>query len=193
MPRKPERIIEPIDGEFEEVAKAVVAESQKSQGTNGRMTPLSEDEQTSEATPFLLYKSEDGGAVIDVFIGNETVWLTQKRMADLFGVDRSVITKHLKNIFETNELSANAVCAIFAHTAGGGKVYNTKCYNLDVIISVGYRVNSFQATQFRIWAARTLREFIIKGFVLDDERLKSNNNLFGRDYFQDLIEKIKRN
>src|SRR5690606_13420542 len=121
---------------------------------------------------FILYTSSDGEVKVDVFLQDETVWLTQKSIAQLFGVDRSVITKHLKNIFESGELDENSVCAKIAHTASDGKNYQTKYYNLDVIISVGYRVNSKQATQFRIWATQTLKEFIIKGFVLDDERLK---------------------
>ncbi|MFO0362902.1 MAG: virulence RhuM family protein, partial [Flavobacteriales bacterium] len=120
----------------------------------------------------------------------ETFWLTQKRMAELFGVDRSVITKHLQNIFSTNELAEDSVCANFAHTAEDGKTYQTNFYNLDAIIAVGYRVNSKEATQFRIWATRTLREFIIKGFVLDDERLKQGQR-FGKDYFDELLERIR--
>ena len=140
---------------------------------------------------FILYTSSDGEVKVDVFLQDETVWLTQKSIAQLFGVDRSVITKHLKNIFESGELDENSVCAKIAHTASDGKNYQTKYYNLDVIISVGYRVNSKQATQFRIWATQTLKEFIIKGFVLDDERLKQGGQVFGRDYFEELLEKIR--
>ncbi len=120
----------------------------------------------------------------------ETFWLTQKRLAELFSVDRSVITKHLQNIFLTQELEEESVCAIFAHTAEDGKTYQTNFYNLDAIIAVGYRVNSIQATQFRIWATQTLREFIMKGFVLDDERLKQGKR-FGKDYFDELLERIR--
>lgn len=140
---------------------------------------------------FLLYTSQDGAVSVEVFFKEETVWLTQKALAGLFGVDRSVVTKHLKNIFGTNELSEDSVCAIYAHTAEDGKNYKTKYYNLDAIIAVGYRVNSYQATQFRIWATKTLREFIIKGFVLDDERLKQGNQVFGKDYFDELLERIR--
>jgi hypothetical protein len=112
-------------------------------------------------------------------------------LAELFGVDRSVITKHLRNIFKERELAEESVCALFAQTATDGKTYQTRYYNLDAIIAVGYRVNSYQATQFRIWATKTLREFIIKGFVLDDERLKRGKQVFGKDYFDELLERIR--
>lgn len=138
----------------------------------------------------LLYTTSDGEIKIDVFFKDETVWLTQKKMAELFAADRSVITKHIKNIFTEGELTEKEVSAIFAHTAADGKTYNTNFYSLDAIISVGYRVNSTSATQFRIWATKTLREFIIKGFVLDDERLK-NGRHFGKDYFDELLERIR--
>ena len=108
----------------------------------------------------------------------------------MFGVDRTVVTKHLKNIFETKELEADSVCAIFAHTAEDGKNYETKFYRLEAVLAVGYRVNSIQATDFRKWATTTLNEFIIKGFVLDDERLKQGKN-FGQDYFDELLERIR--
>lgn len=145
----------------------------------------------TEQGNFLFYTAKDGAVNVEVFFKEETVWLTQKTLAGLFGVDRSVITKHLKNIFETNELEEDSVCAIYAHTALDGKTYKTKYYNLDAIIAVGYRVNSYQATQFRIWATKTLKEFIIKGFVLDDERLKQGNRVFGKDYFDELLERIR--
>ncbi|WP_395046729.1 virulence RhuM family protein [Flavobacterium sp.] len=140
---------------------------------------------------FILYTSADGEVRVDVFVNDETVWLTQKAIANLFGVDRTVITKHLKNIFDSAELEESSVCAKIAHTAEDGKSYQTKFYNLDVIISVGYRVNSRQATQFRIWATKTLKEFIIKGFVLDDKRLKQGGQIFGKDYFEELLERIR--
>jgi hypothetical protein len=127
---------------------------------------------------------------VEVVYSGDTFWLTQKRMAELFGVDRTVITKHLQNIFSSGELSEGSACANFAHTAGDAKTYQTKFYNLDAIIAVGYRVNSKKATQFRIWATETLREFIIKGFVLDDERLKQSQR-FGKDYFDELLECIR--
>lgn len=138
----------------------------------------------------VFYQSEKQNVTINVTYFNESFWLSQKMIAQLFGVDRTVITKHLKNIFETNELNEDSVSAIFAHTAEDGKNYNTKFYNLDAIIAVGYRVNSKEATQFRIWATQTLKEFIIKGFVLNDEMLK-NGKPFGKDYFDELLERIR--
>jgi hypothetical protein len=138
----------------------------------------------------ILYTTPDGSVNVEVAFQGETFWLPQKRIAELFGVDRSVITKHLKNIFEEGELDQDSVCANFAHTAEDGKTYQTQFYNLDAIIAVGYRVNSRQATQFRIWATQTLKEFIIKGFVLDDERLKQGKR-WGRDYFDELLERIR--
>ena len=122
-------------------------------------------------TNFLLYTGNDGKINVEVFLKDETVWLTQKAMSELFGVQIPAVNKHLKNIFESGELEENSVISILETTASDGKTYKIKYYNLDAIISVGYRVNSYQATQFRIWATRTLKEFIIKGFVLDDERL----------------------
>ncbi len=120
-------------------------------------------------TPFLLYTTPNGDVKVEIFIQDETVWLTQEKMGGLFGVQRPAITKHLKNIFESNELNENSVSSILEHTATDGKTYNTKFYNLDAIISVGYRVNSSQATQFRIWATQILKEYILKGFTMDDE------------------------
>ncbi len=140
---------------------------------------------------FLLYTAPNGAVKVDVFLRDETVWLTQKALAELFGVQRPAITKHLGNIFSTGELAEDSVCSILEHTAEDGKNYSAKYYNLDAIIAVGYRVNSFQATQFRIWATKTLREFILKGFVLDDARLKQGQQVFGKDYFDELLERIR--
>lgn len=112
-------------------------------------------------------------------------------MAQLFGVDRTVISKYLKNIFESFELQQDSVCAKFAHTAEDGKIYNTQFYNLDAVISVGYRVNSLKATRFRQWATKILNEYIKKGFVLDDDWLKQGETVFGQDYFQELLERIR--
>ena len=111
---------------------------------------------------FLLYTAPNGAVKVDVYLKDETLWLTQKALAELFGVQRPAVTKHLGNIFSTGELKQDSVCSILEHTARDGKIYPAKYYNLDAIIAVGYRVNSFQATQFRIWATQTLREFIIK-------------------------------
>ncbi|MDI6737235.1 MAG: virulence RhuM family protein [Nanoarchaeota archaeon] len=139
---------------------------------------------------FLLYTSPEGDIRVDVFFHNESIWLTQKRMAELFDVEIPTINEHLKNIFSSGELGENSVIREFLTTANDGKKYNTKFYNLDAIISVGYRVNSAKATRFRIWATQKLKEFIIKGFVLDDERLK-NGRHFGKDYFHELLERIR--
>ncbi len=143
-----------------------------------------------ELTEFLLYTSPSGDIKVEAFLHDENIWLNQKRMAELFGVDRPAITKHLKNIFESGELDKKAVCSILEHTAEDGKKYKVKFYNLDAILSVGYRVNSMQATQFRIWASKILKEYIIKGFAMDDERLK-NGRYFGKDYFQELLERVR--
>jgi len=148
---------------------------------------MTEKNRTNE---IILYTSPEGQKKVEVLYQDETVWLTQKQLSELYGVDRSVITKHLKNIFAEGELVEESVRANFALTALDGKKYKTNLYNLDAIIAVGYRVNSFQATQFRIWATKTLKEFIIKGFVLDDERLKHGKS-FGRDYFDELLERIR--
>lgn len=140
---------------------------------------------------YLLYKTPDGKVHFEVFLHDETIWLTQQKLAELFGVDRSVITKHLSNIFKDKELEKDSVCAKIAHTANDGKTYNTNFYNLDAIISVGYRVNSKQATHFRMWANQVLKEYIIKGFAMDDERLKNPNNPFGKDYFEEQLARIR--
>ncbi|MHB1275885.1 MAG: virulence RhuM family protein, partial [Candidatus Humimicrobiaceae bacterium] len=124
-------------------------------------------------TEFLLYTTPNGKVKVEIFLRDETVWLTQKRIADLFGVGIPAINKHLKNIFESRELQEDSVISILEITADDGKRYNTKFYNLDAIISVGYRVNSAQATHFRIWATHVLKEYIVKGFAMDDERLKN--------------------
>ncbi|TXD37901.1 virulence RhuM family protein [Lujinxingia vulgaris] len=138
----------------------------------------------------IFYETAEGKVRVEVYHEDETFWLSINQMAALFGVDKSGISRHLKNIFEGGELTKEAVVAKFATTADDGKTYQVDYYNLDAIISVGYRVNSSQATRFRIWATNTLREFIVKGFVLDDERLKLNRR-FGKDYFDELLERIR--
>ena len=145
----------------------------------------------SNEIQFLLYTMPDDEGNVQVVIKDETLWCTQKAMAQLFGVDRSVITKHLKNVFETQELVENSVCAKIAHTAEDGKTYQTNFYSLDAIIAVGYRVNSLRATRFRQWATKILSEYIKKGFVLDDERLKQGTAVFGKDYFRELLERVR--
>lgn len=116
----------------------------------------------------LLYTTPNGNVKVEIYLQNETIWLTQQKIAELFGVNRPAITKHLKNIFETGELQENSVSSILEHTAADGKTYATRFYNLDAIISVGYRVNSSRATAFRIWATERLKEYIIKGFTMKD-------------------------
>lgn len=145
----------------------------------------------SQEIQFILYNLSEEEGKVQVIIRDETLWCTQKAMAQLFGVDRTVVSKHLKNIFESSELQQDSVCAKFAHTAEDGKIYNTQFYNLDAVISVGYRVNSLQATRFRQWAIKILNEYIKKGFVLDDDRLKQGETVFGKDYFQELLERIR--
>ena len=140
---------------------------------------------------FLLYTSPQGNVRVDVFLKDETLWLTQKMMAELFGVEVPAISKHLTNIFESGELEENSVVSILETTASDGKVYKTKFYNLDAIIAVGYRVNSHRATQFRIWSTQILKEYIVKGFVMDDERLKQASNTFKNDYFEELLERVR--
>jgi hypothetical protein len=138
----------------------------------------------------IFYTTPKNQVRVEVHFEDETFWLTQKRMAELFGVQVPAIAKHLKNIFAEGELLENSVISILETTAADGKRYQTQFYNLDAIIAVGYRVNSAEATQFRIWATQVLKEYIIKGFVLDDERLK-NGKQFGKDYFAELLERIR--
>ena len=143
-----------------------------------------------ELTEFLLYSTPDGNVKVEIFFHNENIWLTQKRLAELFGVNVPAISKHLKNIFASGELAEHSVISILETTAEDSKKYKTKYYNLDAIISVGYRVNSSQATRFRIWATERLKEYMLKGFILDDERLK-NGRYFGKDYFRELLERVR--
>lgn len=140
---------------------------------------------------FLLYSSADEEVSVNALVKDETIWLTQKAMAELFDCSSDNISLHLKNIFAEGELEKNSVTEKISATAADGKKYNTQFYNLDAIISVGYRVNSRRATQFRIWATRTLKEYMTKGFVLDDERLKQGKTAFGTDYFKELLERVR--
>ena len=139
---------------------------------------------------FVIFQTDDGNVNIDVFFHNDNLWLTQKLMATLFEVERSVISKHLKNIFTEGELDEKSICAKFAHIKKRGRWYESSFYSLEAIIAVGYRVNSTRATSFRIWATDILKEFTIKGFVLDDDRLKQMKG-FGKDYFDELLERIR--
>ena len=149
-----------------------------------------------ELTDFLLYTTSNSDIRVETYLHNETLWLPQKRIAELFGVQRPAITKHLKNIFASGELEEQEVSSILEHTSlhgameGKTQVQKVKYYNLDAILSVGYRVNSSKATQFRIWATKILKEYIIKGFAMDDDRLK-NGQHFGKDYFKELLERVR--
>ena len=144
----------------------------------------------NNAAEIIFYNSNNGKVKVEMYFQDETFWLSQKKIAELFGVEVNTVNYHLKEIFKSGELQEDSVIRIFRITASDNKNYNTNFYNLDAIIAVGYRVNSFQATQFRIWATQTLKEFIIKGFVLDDERLKQGKH-FGKDYFDELLERIR--
>lgn len=146
-----------------------------------------------EMTPvnFILYNDISENISVNVILKDETIWLTQKSMAELFGCSTDNISLHLKNIFNTGELDKNSVTEKISATAIDGKNYVTQFYNLDAVISVGYRVNSAKATKFRIWATGVLKEYIQKGFVLDDERLKQGKNTFGKDYFKELLERVR--
>ncbi len=146
---------------------------------------------------FLIYNLPNEKESVNAILKDETIWLNINAMSELFGIDRSGITRHLKNIFDENELEEKVVCANFAHTtehgaiAGKTQTRNVKYYNLDAIISVGYRVNSNKATKFRIWATSVLKEYMQKGFVLDDERLKQGKEVFGKDYFKELLQRVR--
>ncbi len=145
----------------------------------------------------LLYTTANGKVKVEVYLQNETIWLSQQKIADLFGVQRPAISKHLKNIFDTGELKEEVVSSILEHTTQHGAIEGktqeskVKYYNLDAIISVGYRVNSSRATAFRIWATERLKEYIIKGFIMDDERLKNPVVIFGKDYFEEQLARIR--
>lgn len=140
---------------------------------------------------FLIYNVVDEQVSVNALVKNETIWLTQKAMAELFSCSTDNISLHLKNIFNDGELDKSSVTEKISVTASDGKKYKTQFYNLDAIISVGYRVNSKRATNFRIWATSILKEYMIKGFVLDDERLKQGKTVFGKDYFKELLERVR--
>ncbi len=148
---------------------------------------------TDELTEFLLYTTKESDVKVEIFMHDESVWLPQKRIAELFGVDVSTINEHLKNIYKSHELEEEATIGKFpiVQTEGKREVKReVNFYNLDAILSVGYRVNSSKATQFRIWATKVLKEYIIKGFAMDDDRLK-NGQYFGKDYFKELLERVR--
>lgn len=154
------------------------------------------DNLSQNESEFIFYRSDEGNINIQVIVdeNSETIWVNQKSMAEIFDVTTQNITIHLKNIFESGELDENSTCKEILQVQTEGKrnvQREIKFYNLDVIISVGYRVNSYKATQFRIWASTILKQYMIKGFALDDDRLKQGKNLFGKDYFDELLEKIR--
>ncbi|MBU4142214.1 virulence RhuM family protein [Patescibacteria group bacterium] len=145
-------------------------------------------------TEFLLYTTPNGKVKVEIFLRDENIWLTQAKIADLFDVDRSVVAKHLQNIFSENELDKNSTCAKIAQVQSEGSrsvKRDIEFYNLDAIISIGYRVNSAKATHFRVWATERLKEYIIKGFTMDDERLKDPYGFFGKDYFEEQLARIR--
>lgn len=147
------------------------------------------NEPLNNAGDIIIYQTEDGLTKIDVKMGDETVWLTQAQMAELFQKDRTVIGRHIRNVYKEGELEEEVTCAKFAHMGNDGlQRYETVLYNLDVIISVGYRVKSIRGTQFRIWATQRLKEYLIKGFTMDDERLKGNG---GGNYWKELLDRIR--
>ena len=152
---------------------------------------LSKELQIRNSTAeFLIFQAEDKAQGVQVFYKDETIWASQKAIAALFDIDRSVVTKHLKNIFETGELQQDSVCAKFAHTAEDGKTYTTSFYKLDAIISVGYRVNSIRATQFRQWCTAVLRQFAIRGYIIDKKRME-NGAFLSEDFFEHLLAEIR--
>ncbi len=138
----------------------------------------------------ILYTTEDGNTEIEVSLEGETIWLSQKQMAELFDKDRKTITEHIGNVFKEGELTEKSVCRKFQHTAKDGKKYNVNFYNLDVIISVGYRVKSLRGTQFRIWATQKLKEYMVKGFVMDDERLSEGG--LRKGFFEEWLERVRK-
>ena len=166
------------------VRRILPADTPPTSATDGK-TELKEE------SPFLFYVSNNGTVKVQVLVRDDTVWASQRGMSDIFDVDVGTVSEHLQNIFKTSELDELSVVRNFRTTAFDGKNYDTNFYTLDGIISVGYRVNSLQATQFRKWATTVLREYLIKGYALDDERLKQGKQLFGKDYFDDLLEKIR--
>ena len=139
----------------------------------------------------ILYKTPNQDIKVEILVENETIWLPQQKIAELFDTTKQNVSLHVKNIFKSGELDENSVVKDFLTTASDGKNYKTKHYNLDAIISIGYRVNSASATHFRIWATKILKEYIIKGFAMDDERLKNPNQPFGKDYFDEQLERIR--
>ena len=147
-----------------------------------------EDTNLQDLGEIVIFNNEDGNVCVQIDVVNDTIWLNQKGMSELFGTTTQNITVHLKNIFSSGELELGSVCKEFLQTATDGKNYRMKFYNLDAIIAVGYRVNSKRATQFRIWATKVLKEYMVKGFALDDNRFKRGRSL---NHFKELLERIR--
>jgi len=172
--------------------KDTITNSSNLVATESKNIPTELQEDISQSSShFLFYSANDGAVKVQVILGDETVWSSQKGMAEIFGVNVRTINEHLQNIFKSNEIDENSVIRKFRITASDRKNYDINFYNLDAIISIGYRVNSYQATQFRKWATKILKEYLIKGFVLNDDRLKQGNQLFGKDYFDELLERVR--
>jgi hypothetical protein len=180
MAKIPETI-DPIDASFGDVVGSVAPRAKRA------AKPIVDSSQSD----FLFYNAGDGTDRIRVFVANEDVWVTQNGMVDIFDIDKSGVSKHLKNVFEVGELNRDSVVAKIATTAADGKTYGVDHYNLDAILSVGYRANSRKAVQFRKWASTILREYLIKGFAMDDDRLKQGKGMFEHDYFDELLERIR--
>ncbi len=139
----------------------------------------------------IIYKTPNGDVKVEILLRGENIWLTQKTISKLFDCSIDNVSLHLKNIFKEGELSENSVVEDYSITAEDGKSYKTKHYNFDAVIAVGYRINSIKATQFRIWATKIIKEYIIKGFVMDDERLKDPDYIFGKDYFEEQLARVR--
>lgn len=180
MPDKKDNI-SPIDATFEDVVSSIAP----------RSNPVAPVQEVTRQDNFLFYSTGEDADHIRVFVSGEDVWLTQAGMTDVFGVSKSTISEHLRNIFAEGELDQDAVVRKIRTTATDGKQYTTNHYNLDAILSVGYRVNSRRAVRFRRWASGVLREYLVKGFAMDDDRLKQGKSLFEKDYFDELLERIR--
>ena len=174
-------IIEPIDADFDDIADNLMSST-----TLSFATP-----EIPEQSDFLFYSSGNGADKIRVFVAHEDVWVTQSAMTEIFGIDKSGVSRHLKNIFDSGELVKDRTVAKIATVLPNGRTYKVEHYNLDAILSVGYRANSRKAIQFRQWASSILREYLVKGFAMDDARLKQGSQLFEKDYFDELLERIR--
>lgn len=179
----PDKIIEPLNVDFDKLAGAIVSSETPVAAQSSGLGP--------SQTDFLFFNAGEDGESIRVYVADEDVWITQNSMAEVFGVDKSGVSRHLKNIFDDGELDKDRSVANIATVLPDGRTYKVDHYNLDAILSVGYRINSRKAVLFRKWASTVLREYLIKGFVMDDERLKQGDAMFGKDYFDELLKRIR--